>query len=135
MIDGKKHRTGRWDGPARIENRLFIIRYFARVRPCGDSTTRTYISIAMRAYGFQRAYCASPHYKRGSASPQERQLMYVVRENSQSAKSVIFPALAVRALQPVPKLQLSIVDGIVSVTRQYWATADHFAHGFSSGAA
>jgi hypothetical protein len=38
-------------------------------------------------------------------------------------------------LQPLPKFQLSIVDGIVSVTQQYWAASYHCAHGFSSDAA
>jgi hypothetical protein len=38
-------------------------------------------------------------------------------------------------LQPLPKVQWGIVDGIVSVTQQYWAASDHCAHGFSSDAA
>ena len=61
--------------------------------------------------------------------------MYVVRENLQPATRARIPVLAIRALRPLPKLQLRIVDGIVSVTQQYWAASDHCAHGFSSDAA
>jgi hypothetical protein len=61
--------------------------------------------------------------------------MHVVAANPQSARSVRFPALAARPLQPLPKLQLGIADGIVSDTQQYWAASDHCAHGFSSDAA
>ena len=61
--------------------------------------------------------------------------MYVVRGNSQLAASARSPALAIHALRRLPKLQLRIVDGIVSVTQQYWATSDQCAHGFSSDAA
>jgi hypothetical protein len=61
--------------------------------------------------------------------------MHAVTANPQSASSVRLPALAARPLQPLPKLQLSIVDGIVSVTQQHWVVSDQCAHGFSSDAA
>ena len=120
----------------------FDQRVLARVRASFDPVPFTgcaYISIAMRAGGSRRAYCASSHHKRFVREPQvnsqeQRPIMFVVR-NSQSAAIARCPALAILALRPAPKLQLCIVDGIVSVTQQYWATSDHCAQGFSSDAA
>jgi hypothetical protein len=61
--------------------------------------------------------------------------MYIVRGSSQSEIGATPPAIAILAMRPLPKLQLRIVDGIVSVTQQYWTASNHCAHGFSSDAA
>jgi len=61
--------------------------------------------------------------------------MYVVRSSSlptRSARRVAFLADAVKTL---PKAQLSIADGLVSVTQQSWAASRQCSEGFSSDAA